>query len=580
MVNERETWVSTLDFLLALIGCSVGLGNVWRFPYLCYKNGGGCFLIPYLLCVVFAGVPLLVLETAMGQWMSQGCITAWKICPILQGIGISGLVVNLYMIIYYIIILAWTFFYLFHSFTTTLPWSHCNNDWNTASCFIGEKIVAYNVSINGTLNYTTKYLHFLHTTTPTNEFWERKVLNMSNGLGEFGSINWQLALCLLLAWIVCYFCVWKGVKSSGRVVYFTATVPYVLLTILLVRAVTLPGAVVGIKYYLLPDLSKLKEGKVWIDAATQVFFSYTIGLGVMVALGSYNKFKHNCYRDCIIFAIVNSGTSIYSGFIIFAVLGFLANKQGIDVQDITQSGPGLAFIGYPAAIAEMPVAPLWSVLFFFVLILLGIDSQFVGLEGFITAIVDLFPKYIRHGRRKEVFIAVMCVIWFFIGLTMVTEGGIYVFQLFDNYAVSGSAILWVCTFESIAIGWIYGAERFYQNIEQMIGFRLNPFLKICWLAMTPLFCAGVFIFLIATYQPLVYNTYHYPDWGEAIGWCLALSSMVWIPIFAVYKLITTKGDLRTRIKLLSTPVLHPDREIKEDGKPSENIQLNEKDGLI
>ncbi|KXJ23189.1 Sodium- and chloride-dependent GABA transporter 2 [Exaiptasia diaphana] len=371
MVNERETWVSTLDFLLALIGCSVGLGNVWRFPYLCYKNGGGCFLIPYLLCVVFAGVPLLVLETAMGQWMSQGCITAWKICPILQG-------------------------------------------------------------------------------------------------------------CFLIPYLLC-------------VVF--AGVPLLVLE---------------------------------------------------TAMGQWMS------QGCI------------TAWKICPIL----------------QGPGLAFIGYPAAIAEMPVAPLWSVLFFFVLILLGIDSQFVGLEGFITAIVDLFPKYIRHGRRKEVFIAVMCVIWFFIGLTMVTEGGIYVFQLFDNYAVSGSAILWVCTFESIAIGWIYGAERFYQNIEQMIGFRLNPFLKICWLAMTPLFCAGVFIFLIATYQPLVYNTYHYPDWGEAIGWCLALSSMVWIPIFAVYKLITTKGDLRTRIKLLSTPVLHPDREIKEDGKPSENIQLNEKDGLI
>ncbi|KAK3700748.1 hypothetical protein QZH41_001906 [Actinostola sp. cb2023] len=339
--------------------------------------------------------------------------------------------------------------------------------------------------------------------------------------------------------------------GPNTAVYFTATFPYVLLTILLIRAVTLPGALAGIKYYLLPEWSKLMEGQVWLDAATQVFFSYTIGQGVMIALGSYNKFKHNCYRDCIFFACVNSGTSFYGGFVIFSVLGFMAKKQGVDVGDVAESGPGLAFIAYPAAVAEMPIAPLWSVLFFFMLILLGIDSEFVGIEGIITAVVDLFPNHLRRGYRKEIFIAVMCTLWFFIGLCMVTQGGIYVFQLFDYYSVSGSAILWVCAFESIAIGWIYGAERFYQNLQQMIGFRINPWLKLCWLCFTPLFCVAIFLFLLITYKPLVYNkTYHYPDWGEAIGWCLALSSMVWIPIVAAYKLITTKGDLTTGIHFL------------------------------
>ncbi|KAK3700759.1 hypothetical protein QZH41_010942, partial [Actinostola sp. cb2023] len=422
MVHERETWVGKLDFLLALVGCSVGLGNIWRFPYLCYKNGGGCFLIPYLLCVIFAGVPLLVLEISMGQLMSQGGLTAWKICPIFEGIGIAGFIINLYVVIYYIVILAWAFYYMFYSFTDTLPWSHCNNDWNTAACYVGEKLIPYNVTVNGTLNnYTTKYLHLKNTTSSINEFWELKVLNISGGLDQVGSINWQLALCLLLSWIVCYFCVWKGVKSSGRAVYFTATFPYVLLTILLIRAVTLPGALAGIKYYLLPEWSKLMEGQVWLDAATQVFFSYTIGQGVMIALGSYNKFKNNCYRDCIFFACVNSGTSFYGGFVIFSVLGFMAKKQGVDVGDVAESGPGLAFIAYPAAVAEMPIAPLWSVLFFFMLILLGIDSEFVGIEGIITAVVDLFPNHLRRGYRKEIFIAVMCTLWFFIGLCMVTQ---------------------------------------------------------------------------------------------------------------------------------------------------------------
>ncbi|XP_031570668.1 sodium- and chloride-dependent GABA transporter 2-like [Actinia tenebrosa] len=578
MVAERETWVGKLDFILALIGFSVGLGNIWRFPYLCYKNGGGCFLIPYAICLFVAGVPLLILEVCLGQFMSQGGITAWKICPIFQGIGCASVVIVQYLNIYYIVILGWAFFYMFHSFTAVLPWSHCGNKWNTAACFAGKKMIEVNVTINGTFN-GTKTFEDNSTVSPIVEFWNNRVLNISNGLDEVGSINWEMALCLLLSWIVCYLCVWKGVKSTGRVVYFTATFPYVLLTIICVRAVTLPGAATGIKYYLLPDWSKLQQGQVWLDAATQVFFSYSIGLGTLVALGSYNKFKNNCYRDCIIFACVNSGTSFYGGFVIFSVLGFMAEKQGVSVGDVAESGPGLAFIAYPAAVAEMPISPLWSILFFFMVILLGLDSEFVGVEGFVTAIVDMFPGYLRRGYRKEIFIGVMSTFWFFMGLFMVTEGGMYVFQLFDNYSASGSALLWVSLFESIGIGWIYGAERFYQNIQEMIGFRINPWLKMCWIFFTPVFCLAIFIFTLVTYEPLVYNkTYKYPAWGEAIGWCLAMSSIICVPVVAIINMMRASGDFIDRLRVVTTPVLPPGRGVPyADNNPLKSPDVEKKD---
>lgn len=577
-VKQRETWSSKLDFLLALMGFSIGLGNIWRFPYLCFKNGGGCFLIPYLICLIVAGVPVLVLEIGMGQFTSQGGITAWKMCPLFQGIGYAGVAVMQYINIYYTVILGWSLFYMFASFRSTLPWSHCGNEWNTANCVDnrkGHSIIEetlnntfgnITISANGTFNGTASNVTAGKPVLASQEYWEYRVLRISHGLDEQGTVNWDLALCLLLAWVICYLCVCKGVKSSGKVVYFTATAPYVLLTALLVRGVTLPGAAEGIKFYLTPDWSRLNDGQVWIDAGTQVFFSYSIGMGTMAALGSYNKFHNNFYRDAIFFTLFNSGTSFYGGFLIFSVLGFMAKNQGVAVQEVAKSGPGLAFIVYPEAVSQMPLAPLWSVLFFIMLFLLGLDSEFVGIEGFVTAIVDLFPQHLRRGYRKELFTAFVCAVWYLIGLSMVTEGGMYVFQLFDSYSGSGSVLLLVVICESLAIGWLYGRRRFYSDMERMMGFRINPWIGWCWCFFAPMFCAFIFIFNLVTYTPLSYGKYVFPGWGMAIGWLLTVSSLLLIPAVMIYKLINTTGTIIERLQKLITPDL--------DGKREEEMMLD------
>ncbi|XP_026162575.1 sodium- and chloride-dependent taurine transporter-like isoform X2 [Mastacembelus armatus] len=480
---QREKWASKLDFVLSVAGGFVGLGNVWRFPYLCYKNGGGAFLIPYFIFLFGGGLPVFFLEVALGQFTSEGGITCWeKLCPIFTGIGYASIVIVSLLNIYYIVILAWGLYYLFQCFQPELPWAKCNQPWNTDRCIEDS----YRKNKTLWLAANTSNL-----TSPVTEFWEHNVLGITSGIEEMGPVKWDLALCLLLVWVICFFCIWKGVKSTGKVVYITATFPFVMLIVLLIRGVTLPGAAAGIKFYLYPDLTRLKDPEVWIDAGTQIFFSYAICLGAMTSLGSYNKYKYNCYRDCLLLGALNSGTSFVSGFAIFSVLGFMAQEQGVDIADVAESGPGLAFIAYPKAVSMMPFPTLWAILFFIMLLLLGLDSQFVEVEGQITSLVDLYPSFLRKGYHREVFIAIICCISYLLGLTMVTKGGMYVFQLFDYYAASGVCLLWVAFFECVAVAWVYGVDNFYDAVEDMIGYRPNPWMKWSWTVITPLLCMRI-----------------------------------------------------------------------------------------
>lgn len=575
----REKWKSKTEFLLSVAGGFVGLGNVWRFPYLAFKNGGGAFLVPYLIFLIFGGIPIFFLEVSVGQYLSEGGITSWmRLAPVTAGIGYASMVIVALLNIYYIVILAWAIFYLTQSFTTQeLPWAKCGHEWNTPCCsnFNNQDSNATNTSTTTTMllpfeNCTGKI------TSSEQEYWERRVLGLSSGLDEVGSIRWELALSLLVAWVICYFCIWKGVKSTGKVVYFTATFPFLMLIIFVIRGVTLDGAEDGIKFYLTPNMTKLSEAQVWIDAGTQIFFSFAICLGALISLGSYNLFDNNCYRDCILLSILNSGTSFISGFAVFSVLGFMSKQQGRDIQEVASSGPGLAFITYPKAITLMPGSQVWAVLFFIMILLLGLDSQFVETEGFITSIVDLFPKKLRKGYNREIFIALTCFLSYLIALTMVTNGGMYVFQLFDTYAASGVCLLWVAFFECVAISWIYGGERMWQNITRMIGFRPFPAIKWIWTFGTPLLTSATFLYSLIRFQPPTYNDYEYPWWGVLIGWCLALSSMLIIPAYLIYSLLITKGSLRKRWTTLTTPVLIRNHEDYGDELHSKKVSLTKR----
>uniref|UniRef100_A0A5F9DIH1 Solute carrier family 6 member 8 n=1 Tax=Oryctolagus cuniculus TaxID=9986 RepID=A0A5F9DIH1_RABIT len=232
----------------------------------------------------------------------------------------------------------------------------------------------------------------------------------------------------------------------------------------------------------------------------------------------------------------------------------MATEQGVHISKVAESGPGLAFIAYPRAVTLMPVAPLWAALFFFMLLLLGLDSQFVGVEGFITGLLDLLPASYYFRFQREISVALCCALCFVIDLSMVTDGGMYVFQLFDYYSASGTTLLWQAFWECVAVAWVYGADRFMDDIACMIGYRPCPWMKWCWSFFTPLVCMGIFIFNIVYYKPLVYNkTYVYPWWGEAMGWAFALSSMLCVPLHLLGCLLRAKGTMAERLQQRTFP---------------------------
>ncbi|XP_060080599.1 sodium- and chloride-dependent glycine transporter 1-like [Ylistrum balloti] len=577
--TSRGNWSGRLDFLLSCIGYAIGLGNIWRFPYLCYKNGGGAFLIPYTIFLVLCGIPLFFMEVIFGQFASLSPITIWRICPLFKGVGYGMVIISGIVCVYYNIIISWTLYYLYHSLRAVLPWSTCNNWWNTEQCYIrtglntttqannettttnnfNRTLTAHNTSShhvtagNSSLvagNVSAAVQSVTNRMTASEEFWERGVLQRTSGIEDMGEVRWELLICLFLAWIVIFLCLCKGVKSSGKVVYFTATFPYLVLLILLVRGLTLPGAGEGIKFYLIPDFNKLKNFQVWGDAAVQIFYSIGPAWGGLITMASYNKFHNNCYRDAMIVPFVNCGTSVFAGLVIFSVLGFMAHETGVDIEKVVTHGPGLAFVAYPEAMTTLPISPLWAVLFFLMLFTVGLDTQFGMFETMTSAFVDEFPDLLAN--RKELFTALMCFIEFLLGVPCVMQGGVYILQIMDWYCATFSLML-LCLAECIAIAWIYGADRFYKDIELMIGYQPNIWWKICWCFISPSMITFVWIFSVSSFTPVTYGDYEYPSWGIALGWMFGLASLVPIPLCAIISIWCERGSLVSRIQKLCQP---------------------------
>ncbi|KAK7123323.1 hypothetical protein R3I93_021669 [Phoxinus phoxinus] len=551
---DRDGWDSKVEYFLAQLGFSVGLGNVWRFPYLCHQNGGGAFILLYVVLMVLIGVPLFFLELAAGQSIRQGSIGVWRhISPKLVGIGYSSCVVCFFVALYYNVIISWSIFYLGNSFRYTLPWEKCPTEGN-----ITVKECA--------------------ASSPTSYFWYRKALDITDSIDETGELNWIISGCLLAAWVIVGLAMYKGIKSTGKVMYFSSVFPYVVLLCFLIRGVTLDGASEGIRFMFYPRLEIWADVQVWRQAATQVFFALGLGFGSVIAYSSYNPRNNNCHRDAFTVSAVNFLTSVLASLVVFAVLGFRAKtittdcvKRNLEiisssdlfinasnVENLSLSeyeewyssnhqrlkilgynitacsledelkqgveGTGLAFIAFTEAMTLFPGSPFWSVLFFLMLLNLGLSTMFGTMAGILTPLTDTFKTLRNH---KLIFTVCSCALGFLIGLMFTQRCGNYFVAMFDDYSATLPLII-VVIFQTFSVAWVYGADRFLEDLKLMLNRPVPVVYKYLWKYVCPVAMLGL---LGASLLKMILNRPTYTAWNREKaskedlpypGWALAV----------------------------------------------------------
>jgi solute carrier family 6 amino acid transporter-like protein 5/7/9/14 len=459
---------------------------------------------------------MFFMELALGQYSGCGPTRLFgRMAPIFKGLGYAMLLTTFFITIYYNVIMAWSVYYIFAGFQSELPWSQCNNE-SSKFC-----VDASSTSANVTVSMS-----------PPEDYFTSVMLGYVPGetsWSNFGLPKIELVVCLFVAWLIVCLSLIKGVQSSGKVVYFTSIFPFVVLFILFVVGMTLEGAGEGIKFYVTPDFEKLKDFKVWSAAATQIFFSLGPAFGGLVTLASYNKFDNNCHSNAIFVSIMNCCTSVFAGFVVFSVLGFMAHNMGVTVEKVVQGGPTLAFVTFPDAVSKMPFPQIWSFLFFTMLITLGLDSMFTLVETLTTAIFDHF-KSLRG--KKGLVVTSVCSLGFLCGVSMCCPGGILMFTLIDATCADWNILLFALL-EVVLVSWIYGAEKFLGNISEM-GIKLPTATKyywlICWRLVTPLILLTLLVLSFINNSEVKFSDYLFPDEVQAMGWLIGIATALFLPI--------------------------------------------------
>lgn len=498
---SRERWSSRKTFVLAAIGSAVGLGNAWRFPGMAYSNGGGAFLIPYFVAMLTAGIPLLILELTLGKKYQGGAPQALRqMSKKFEPIGWFSIATSFVIITYYAVVVAWVLDYIFYSFV--VPW--IGMEGGAAAFFTGPAI-----------------------------------LGISGGPGEFGGFSWPVLIGLVVAWLAIWWCLRNGVKSVEKVIKFTVFLPLALLVILAIRGLTLPGGVEGINYLLTPDFSRLGDISVWAAAYGQVFFSYSILFGIMIAYASYLPKETDIPSNALIIGFADSLISFVAGFAVFSVLGFMSQSTGTPIGEISHTGVMLAFATYPEAIAQLPgglvVAAIFAIMFFLMLFTLGIDSAFSIVEGVVTAITDKF----KTARRKT--LTVVCIIGFLVGLLFATKAGLYWLDIVDHW-VNDFNLIAIGVLECIAVGWIYGSGKLRKYANENTSFKLGKWWDVLIRFVTPLVLLYISVHYIITNVGEAYGGY---DQIHLIigGW-----GMVALTVIAGIVLTLIKGKAPEEIK--------------------------------
>lgn len=445
-MSEIKHWPSNWIFILAAIGSAAGLGNLWRFPFLAYDNGGAAVVVAMIIANLLIGIPLLALETGLGQMMQKGAADAFgAVKKSFRYVGWMAIVMGFMVLSYYMAVVGWGINYLGSAFT--LAWG-----------------------------------------PDTEGFFLNDVLHLSPDIATVGGFSWPVLTGFLLAWIIVYFIVWKGVASISKVVVWTATLPFFILAILLVRAVTLPGAGAGLELFFIPDWSALASPQLWLAAFSQVFFSLSLAFGIMVAYGSLKKRDSEMLSGVAWITVGNFIVSILSGVVVFGTLGYMAAQQGVPVTEVVAGGPALVFIVIPQAINLLPALnALIAVLFFGAVLLLAIDSAFSLLEAVSTTIRDRFPK--ASVKKVSLVVSLFGVA---AGLIFTTKAGLYYLDIIDHFIVNYGLVI-VGILEALVVAYFWKGAKLKEFIHEHSSWKIGAWWDFSIKFFIPIFLT---IFLV------------------------------------------------------------------------------------
>ncbi|KAI1337217.1 SNF-domain-containing protein [Xylariaceae sp. FL0016] len=421
--DGRDQWPSRAAFLLAAMGGCAGQGNLLRYPSVVYNNYGLQWFIPYLMAVFMIAIPALILEISIGQAYRGGTVIAFNnVHQRLKGVGMGPVFVSFIIVQYFTVNLAWIMSYFRHSFTSPLPWE------GRITEFYEDVVVANPDPVMGSLTSGNAEV-FKFT-----EYTDIKLI------GE--TVGWSI-----FVWFLIWVSIFRGVGTTGRVVYFTMGLPIVTTIIFVGRACSLDNASQGIRLlWATWRGSELASGTVWQTAVGQVFFSTGIGFGYFTSYASYNQKHSNAVMDAILICASNVLFENFAAFAVFGVVGYLRMWP----EEGTRLGAFVVgFLTLPEAVLQMPGANFWAVLLFFTLIVLGFSSAFVMLDVVATLIVDSGVKVSR-----PVVVTVLTLVSFLMCLPYCTEFGYYLLDGIDRW-VNNIALIFVVWSEVVSATTVY-----------------------------------------------------------------------------------------------------------------------------
>ncbi|MCI5826180.1 MAG: sodium-dependent transporter [Arcanobacterium sp.] len=384
---DREQWSGQFGFIMAAVGSAIGLGNIWRFPGVAYTNGGGAFIVPYIVALLTAGIPMLLLDYALGsRYRGSAPAVFRRISKKFEMVGWLKVLVCFVITAYYAVILAWAVRYI--GFSATLAWGK-----DTTQFFVKN---------------------FLHLTDP------------GAAAGIVPGIFWPLILIWVAVAIVMALGVSKGIEKANK---FFIPVLVVIFIALVIRALTLPGAALGLNALFTPDWSSLTNPQVWIAAYAQIFYSLSVGFGIMVTYSSYLKRKSNIVPTGLVTGFANSSFELLAGLGVFATLGFMAHSQGIGVDKLEGlTGVGLSFMTFPQVISMMPGGPLFGIIFFASLLIAGFTSLLSLTQVISAALQEKFNLNRKVASITVVIFDGVVSVWIFS-----TSNGLNALDVVDKF---------------------------------------------------------------------------------------------------------------------------------------------------